>query len=68
MKVPLLAVIKDTTADTVIPAGSMVEWQPGDFAGGVASVFWLKRALVVLEVDLLRQCERMTTQERSGLL
>ena len=39
MNVPLVAVTKDSVANTVIPAGSVVEWQAGDFSGGVATVF-----------------------------
>jgi len=59
VNVPLIAVTKDSIADTVIPAGSMVEWQPGDFAGGVATVLWLRRPVLVMEADLFKQCERM---------
>jgi hypothetical protein len=60
VKIPLIAVTKDRITETVIPEGSTVEWQPGDFAGGVATVFWLKRPVVVMEADLFKQCERMT--------
>ena len=59
VNVPLVAVTKDSIANTVIPAGSVVEWQPGDFRGGVATVFWLRRPVVVMEADLFKQCERM---------
>jgi hypothetical protein len=61
VKVPLIAVAKDRITDMVIPEGSTVEWQPGDFAGGVATVFWLKRPVVVMESELFKQCERMTS-------
>jgi hypothetical protein len=56
---PLVAVTKDSIANTVIPVGSVVEWQPGDFCGGAATVFWLRRPVVVMEADLFKQCERM---------
>ena len=59
VKFPLIAVTKDSVSDTVIPAGSIVEWQPGDFAGGVATIFWLERSVVVMESDLFARCERM---------
>ena len=59
VKLPLLAVTEDSISDTVIPAGSIVEWRPGDFAGGVATIFWLNRPVVVMERDLFEQCERM---------
>jgi len=59
VKVPLIAVAKDRITDMVIPEGSTVEWEPGDFAGGVATVFWLKRPVVVMEADLFKQCERV---------
>ena len=59
VNVPMVAVTKDPIANTTIPAGSVVEWQPGDFSGGVATVFWLRRPVVVLETDLFKQCERM---------
>ena len=59
VNVPLVAVTKDSIANTVIPAGSVVEWQPGDFCGGVATVFWLRRPVVVMEAELFQQCERM---------
>jgi hypothetical protein len=59
VNVPLIAVAKDSTTSTVIPAGSLVEWQPGDFAGGVATVLWLRRPVLVMEADLFKQCERM---------
>ena len=59
VKSPLIAVTKDSIANTVIPAGSTVEWQPGDFGGGVATVFWLKRPVVIMEADLFKQCERV---------
>jgi hypothetical protein len=61
VKIPLIAVTKDRVTETVIPEGSTVEWQPGDFADGVATVFWLKRPVVVMESDLFKQCERMTS-------
>jgi hypothetical protein len=61
VKIPLIAVTKDRITDMVIPEGSTVEWQSGDFAGGVATVFWLKRPVVVMEADLFKQCERMTS-------
>ena len=61
VNIPLVAVTKDSIANTVIPAGSVVEWQPGDFCGGVATVFWLRRPVVVMEADLFKQCERMGT-------
>jgi hypothetical protein len=61
VKIPLIAVTKDRITDTVIPEGSLIEWQPGDFAGGVATVFWLKRPVVVMESDLFKQCERMAS-------
>ena len=59
VNIPLIAVAKDSIGDTVIPAGSLVEWQPGDFAGGVATVFWLRRPVLVMEADLFKQCERL---------
>jgi hypothetical protein len=59
VNIPLIAVTKDSVANTVIPAGSVVEWQPGDFCGGVATVFWLRRPVVVMEAELFKQCERM---------
>jgi hypothetical protein len=59
VNVPLISVAKDSTTSTVIPAGSLVEWQPGDFAGGVATVLWLRRPVLVMEADLFKQCERM---------
>ena len=61
VKTPLIAVAKDRISDMFIPEGSTVEWQPGDFDGGVATVFWLKRPVVVMEADLFKQCERMTS-------
>jgi hypothetical protein len=61
VKSPLIAVTKDRITDAVIPEGSMIEWQPGDFAGGVATIFWLKRPVVVMESDLFKQCERMAS-------
>ena len=61
VKIPLIAVTKDSIADTIIPVGSTVEWQPGDFAGGVASVCWQERPVLVMEADLFKQCERIRT-------
>jgi len=49
VKIPLIAVIKDRITDAVISEGSMVEWQPGDFAAGVGTIFSLERP-AVLEV------------------
>ena len=59
VNIPLIAVTKDSISDTVIPAGSLVEWQPGDFGGGVATVFWLRRPVLVMEADLFKHCERL---------
>jgi len=59
VKFPLIAVTKDSVSDAVIPTGSIVEWQPGDFAGGVATIFWLKRPVLVMESDLFERCERI---------
>jgi hypothetical protein len=43
----------------VIPSGSTIEWQNGEYAGGMASVFWLKRRVLVMEADLFTRCERL---------
>ena len=59
VNIPLIAVTKDPITEALIPAGSMLKWEPGDFAGGVANVIWLKRRVLVIEADLFKQCERV---------
>jgi hypothetical protein len=60
VKTPLRALANKPLGDTIVPAGSTVEWQQGDYAGGMASVFWLRRRVLVMEADLFTQCERLT--------
>jgi hypothetical protein len=59
VKAPLKALAGKPLIDTVIPVGSTVEWQPGDYAGGMASVFWLRRRVLVMEAELFTHCERL---------
>jgi hypothetical protein len=59
VKVPLRGFTKKTLADVVIPAGSMVEWQPGNYAGGLANVLWRGRPFLVIEGELFKYCERL---------
>jgi hypothetical protein len=59
LKAPLRALAGKPLMDIVIPVGSMVEWQPGDYSGGMASVFWLRRRILVIEAELFTHCERL---------
>jgi len=68
VKSPLIAVAKDSISEAVIPVGSIVEWQPGDFAGGVATISWLRRNVVVMESDLVRRCERLANGTTGSLI
>jgi hypothetical protein len=45
--------------DIIIPSGSKIEWQHGEYSGGLASVFWLRRRVNVMEADLFTKCERL---------
>jgi hypothetical protein len=45
--------------EVVIPPGSTIEWQKGDYASGMASVFWLRRRVLVVEAELFGRCERL---------
>jgi len=56
--IPLNGFTKKTLAEAVIPAGSRVEWQPGDYAGGLAHIHWRGREFLVIESELFKQCER----------
>jgi hypothetical protein len=55
---PLRGFTKKPNSDTVIPVGSTVEWH-GDYAGGMASVLWLRRRVLVLEAELFAHCQRI---------
>jgi hypothetical protein len=59
VKIPLQGFTRKLMADTVIPVGSTLEWQQGDYSGGMASVFWLRRRVLVMESDLFKHCERV---------
>jgi hypothetical protein len=53
--------IEDGSAKTtIIPAGSTVEWQPGNYVGRLAIVWWLRRRILVTEADLFANCEIAT--------
>jgi hypothetical protein len=56
--IPLSVFTKKTLADAIIPAGSRLEWQQGDYAGGLAHVHWRGREFLVVESELFKQCER----------
>jgi hypothetical protein len=56
--IPLNGFTRKTLAEAVIPAGSRVEWQTGDYAGGLAHVHWGGREFLVIEGELLKQCQR----------
>lgn len=59
VKTPLRALAGKLLINTIIPVGSMIEWQPGDYAGGMASVFWLRRRILAMEAELFTHCERL---------
>jgi len=47
-----------------VPEGPTVEMTTCDFTGGVVTVFWLRRpvvVVVVMESDLFKQCERLAS-------
>lgn len=58
-KTDLSGFAKKTLTDMIIPAGSTLEWQRGDYAGGLASVLWLRRRVLVMESELFSRCERV---------
>ena len=58
VKFPLNGLAGKTLIDTVIPAGSTIEWTPGDYAAGQASVLWLRQRVLVMESDIFAKCER----------
>jgi hypothetical protein len=55
---PLNVFTKKTLAEAVIPAGSRVDWQQGDYEGGLAHVHWQGREFLVIEHELFKQCQR----------
>jgi len=58
VKFPLNGFAGKTLIDTVIPAGSTIEWTLGDYAGGQASVLWRRQRVLVMESDIFTKCER----------
>jgi hypothetical protein len=59
VKTPLHGLTSKPRIETVIPAGSTIEWQMGDYACGLPSVLWLRRRVLVTEPDLFAHCERV---------
>jgi len=57
--IPLTGLTKKRLAEAVIPTGSRVEWQQGDYAGGLAHVHWHGREFLVIEGELFKQCGRI---------
>ena len=45
--------------DEVIPVGSTIEWQVGDYTGGLAGVYWLRQRVLVKDSELLTYCDRI---------
>ena len=66
VKSPLHAFSGRLLIDTVIPAGSTVEWQQGEYFGGLASVFWLRRRVLVMEAELFAHCDQLTEYRITG--
>jgi hypothetical protein len=62
VKTPILGLSGKLLIDTVIPAGSTVEWQTGDYTAGLVSAFWVQRRVLVTESDLSKYCERVPTE------
>jgi hypothetical protein len=50
---------RDETTPVVIPVGSTIEWHLGDYNGGMAAVYWLRRRVLVMESELLKFCDRI---------
>jgi hypothetical protein len=59
VKIPLRGFGNKPSTDTLIPAGSTIEWQRGKYAGAVASVLWLGQRVLVKEGDLFKNCEQL---------
>ena len=59
VKAPLKALVGKPLIDVVIPIGSTIEWQKGEYDGRMAIVYWLRRRVLVMEADLFRCCERL---------
>jgi hypothetical protein len=57
--IPLNGFTMKTLAEAVMPAGSRVEWQQGDYAGGLAHVHWHGREFLVIEDELFKHCEQI---------
>jgi len=64
VEVPIKRFAGKLLIDTVIPAGSTIEWQQGDYTCGMASVFWLRRRVLVNESDLFKDCELLRERPR----
>ena len=50
---------RDETTPVVIPVGSTIEWHIGDYTGGMAAVYWLRRRVLVMESQLFKFCDRV---------
>jgi hypothetical protein len=59
VKTPIVGRSGKFLIHTVIPAGSTVEWQTGDYESGMASVYWARRRVLIMESDLFKHCERV---------
>lgn len=45
--------------DEVIPVGSTIEWQVGDYTAGLAGVYWLRQRVLVTDSELFTYCDRI---------
>ena len=68
VKTALKALAGKPLIDTIIPAESTIEWEKGGYAGGMASVFWLRRRVLVIEADLFTKCERLVGGSAQNLV
>jgi hypothetical protein len=59
VKAPLRAFTKNILGSTIIPAGSIVDWETGDYADGFANIHWQGHQFLVIEGELFKQCERV---------
>ena len=59
VKIPLMGFGNKSLTDIIIPAGSTIEWQQGEYAGGMASVLWLRQRVLVMEGELFKNCEQL---------
>ena len=49
VKAPLRAFTKNILGSTIIPAGSIVDWETGDYADGFANIHWQGHQFLVIE-------------------